>query len=306
MEPALKQRLLGAAVLIVAAIIFLPMFFSGAPPKPRNENISLEIPAAPNRDLQSRTYQVNPPASPAVQAASDAEGHVATLNIPDAAPPPVQPTTAPVTPPPHRSEPTPAPPKTASAPPKAVSAPPKASPPGHAAVQRFAVSVGVFADQGSVKARSAQAKKLGFPVYTEQLSVDGKPATGVRVGPFPDRTAAEAARLKLKSAMHAAHPSLLAYAENRSVEVPAKALAKDQAGGWAVQLAAFSDRADADKLRARARALGFDAYTDDVQSASGTLWRVRVGPRADRAEAEKLSARLKARMSMAGIVVTTP
>src|SRR5438445_371964 len=49
MDPALKKRMIGAVVLIVLAIIFVPMLFNGRPPT-RNESVDLSLPAPPYRD----------------------------------------------------------------------------------------------------------------------------------------------------------------------------------------------------------------------------------------------------------------
>ncbi len=57
----MKTRLLGAAVLIALAVIFVPMFFSGSPPAPgSDQSVNLAIPPAPDRDLQTKTMSLNP------------------------------------------------------------------------------------------------------------------------------------------------------------------------------------------------------------------------------------------------------
>ncbi|HET6633205.1 MAG TPA: SPOR domain-containing protein [Rhodanobacteraceae bacterium] len=298
----MKQRLLGAAVLIALAVIFLPMFFSGAPPQSQDQSISLAIPAAPDSDLQTRTFDVSPAAGGSASAAP--ADRIVTRVIPDRAPPPPQPT--------HASAPSAAPGAEAPVQPgnapsagpdtsAAESLPPAA--PGRGADQRFAVSVGVFTDASGARRRESKARSVGYPVFTEQLQVDGKPATGVRLGPFRGRAAAEAARLKAQAALPGVHPSLVAWSQGRAKDAPASAVAADQAGGWDVQLAAFSDKSDALAMRDRARHLGFGAFVDSVPGDKGTLWRVRVGPRTQRSDAEKLNAQLQGKMKMKGIVV---
>ena len=59
MDSALKQRLLGAAVLIALAVIFLPMFFSSTPPKQENTTLGLNIPPAPERNFETRNLAVD-------------------------------------------------------------------------------------------------------------------------------------------------------------------------------------------------------------------------------------------------------
>lgn len=67
----MKTRLLGAAVLIALAVLFVPMFFSSTPPAAGgDETVSLAIPPAPDRDLQTKTMSLTPGAAPSSTAAA--------------------------------------------------------------------------------------------------------------------------------------------------------------------------------------------------------------------------------------------
>ncbi|GAP65720.1 sporulation domain protein [Mizugakiibacter sediminis] len=324
MEPALKQRLLGAAVLIALAIIFVPMFFSGEPPKSAGQDttVSLDIPPAPDRELQSRTLAVAPeglpapaasapaPAAPAGIAAAD---KVTTVEVQSRKPADVHPEndTASAAPapaaepanPPAAAPPTPAPPAPKSAP--AVK-PAVSSAPGAAAGGRYAVSLGVYGDRANAQALLASARKLGLPARGEAAEVNGKAATRVSLGPFEDRAAAEAARLKFKGAEPKVPAAVVAYAADQAADAPAAALPANRAGAWAVQLGAFATQEEALKLRDRLRTAGFDAFVDDVAAGGGKLWRVRVGPQAQRGGAETLRDQIAAKVGIKGIVVTQP
>src|SRR3546814_13514054 len=50
METSMKQRLLGAVVLIALAIIFVPMFLSGPRQEPASETVDLRIPPPPDSE----------------------------------------------------------------------------------------------------------------------------------------------------------------------------------------------------------------------------------------------------------------
>jgi cell division septation protein DedD len=76
--------------------------------------------------------------------------------------------------------------------------------------------------------------------------------------------------------------------------------------GFAVQVAAFRGQADADALVARARSLGFSAFTERVATDQGPLLRVRIGPVATRAEAEQLQVRVRDRLGIDGLVRPHP
>jgi DedD protein len=59
---------------------------------------------------------------------------------------------------------------------------------------------------------------------------------------------------------------------------PASAKVDPAKGGFAVQLAAFSDDKGASALASRLKKSGYPAYTEPLKTTRGTLWRVRVGP----------------------------
>ena len=150
MDSALKQRLLGAAVLIALAIIFVPMFLGNAPPKQDSSTtVNLDMPPAPERKFETRTLPVETPSTaPAPVPAAADSNKVATVDTHAPARTDAHPedgakasTAAPVKP-----EPKPAPtvaPK-APAPPAAA---PVAVPAAAVAPGRFAVNLGIYADQ---------------------------------------------------------------------------------------------------------------------------------------------------------------
>ncbi len=86
----MKTRLLGAAVLIALAVIFVPMFFSSNPTPPGGDkNVSLDIPAETSADMQTRTMDLTTGAtssSSTVAAVPPAAGATAAAA---ASPPPV-------------------------------------------------------------------------------------------------------------------------------------------------------------------------------------------------------------------------
>ena len=316
MDSGLKQRLLGAAVLIALAVIFVPMFLSGPPPKQTSETVSLDIPNAPERKFETRTLPLAVPnatapastapaaiPSSATPAAISDGNHVATVD-------------------------THAPPRTdAVAETNSTSAKPAASPgaapgviPASATAKpstsastavaetgRFTVNLGIYADQSHADALVQNIKKLGLSVMVEATEYQGKPGQRVRVGPFADRASAEAARLKIK-ASDAKLPLSISETASTSAtsDAPVASLPANKAGGWAVQLGAFKSEDEANKLRQRCMAAGFIAFVDRSGSADQALWRVRAGPEADRTNADKLRTSLKQKLQLDGIVVTQP
>ena len=306
MDPALKQRLLGAVVLIALAIIFLPMLFSGSAPKSDSVTANLEIPPVPTREFETRVLTVD-----------DADGP--TANIPPQtvpAPEPLATVDTKVPPrvdamddsaPPGNPRPVPeSPPVTAPAiePANPVSAAQLEA--GKGAEGRYLVHLGVYTAEGNARDLVATLKKSGFAAFSEAVDIKGKPGQRVRVGPFADRAEAEAARIRIKQVRSDVPSSVIGLAEDAKADAPSSAVASGAPGGWAVQLGAFTTADDANKLLGRLRAAGFAGFVDQFNAEEKTLWRVRVGPEVDRANAGKLRDRIKDKLKLDGMIVSQP
>jgi DedD protein len=296
MDSALKQRLLGAAVLIALAVIFVPMFLSNAPQQQQqNATLNLDIPKPPERKFETRTLPVaENPAAPAPAADLNKVITVDTKAAPkvDAHP--------------ESTEPAPAPTPKPVAEAKAAAPAPAPAPEAAPADGRFAVNLGVYADRAHAEALVAKLKKLGFSASTEATDYQGKPALRVRAGPFADRAAAEGARLKIKQSEPKVASSVMESNAQPTADAPATALPANRAGGWAVQLGAFKSEAEANKLRERLRGAGIAAFVDRNGGGDDALWRVRAGPYADRGAAEGARGSIDDKFKLKGMVVTQP
>jgi DedD protein len=349
----LKTRLLGAAVLIALAVLFVPMFFSSTPPaRGGDQTVNLAIPPAPDRDLQTRTMSLT--ADAAVGAASagamptqtvtPASGdHLATVDIgssrprdvetdPQAAkkPTPTTVTTGSGTSPsqpviaqrttmdstatpatkPHSTAAAPVKPEpVATAPiqpaPAAAATPTPAAPAaGHGS---YSLNLSAYASAAGAANLERRVRALGYPVTGRAITQAGQPRTLVMAGPFETRAAAEAARLKITQSIPGAPARLEQDASHDSTAAPATdRTPTSKAGGWAVQLAAMSNQTDANALRDKLRANGFDGFTDSVQAGGKTLWRVRAGPQTQRADAQRVHDEVKAKLGIDGNVVSVP
>ena len=340
MDSALKQRLIGAAVLIALAIIFVPMFLSGPAPKQDNATVNLDIPPPPEREFQTRVVPADggkaTQAEPARAATTPAAAAVAPDKVvtveagrnPRVEVPADEPVrTSPAAKPVGSGAPAQAPAAVAAKPaegkPTASATPDAKGPDGKAegarpdaagsadarpaGEGRFLVHLGVYGNAANAANLLAAARKLNLPSQSESVEAEGKPATRVRLGPFASRAAAEAARLKFRDAEPKVPASVVeATPDTPKADAPASALPANRAGGWAVQLAAFKTAEEANRLRDRARAAGFAAFVEPVGQGDARLWRVRVGPEADRAGAEKTRDAVKSKLALSGTVVTQP
>ena len=150
-------------------------------------------------------------------------------------------------------------------------------------------------------------RALGYPVSGHPLSQAGQQRTLVIAGPFETRTAAEAARLRITQSIPGVPARLQQDASvDSTASVAPAASGTARAGGWAVQLAAMSSQSDANALRDKLRANGFDGFVDSVQAGGKRLWRVRAGPQTQRADAQQLHDQIKAKMGIDGNIVAVP
>ncbi|MFT4255876.1 MAG: SPOR domain-containing protein [Pseudoxanthomonas sp.] len=337
MDSPLKQRLIGAVVLIALAVIFLPMLVKGPAPDSGVSDVSMKVPDEPKGDFVE--IPLGTPGAAPVGGA---------LGMPVA----VKPET------PTASQP---------AGDTATALPPTA------AAGDYAVSFGAYASAADADAVVAKLKQAQLPGFVATDTLNGRAVWRVRVGPYADRAQAEVVRLQaakvrndvnaqviaLDAAAPAApvpvastpqpavaaqptrtealppepagpvppkpeapkpEPAKPVAAAPKPVETPkpaatpaapgpepAKPVAPAAAStGFAVQLGAFSNVAEANALRDRVRAAGFSAIVDQVRTDKGTLSRVRVGPVATRAQAEQLQAQVAAKLGQSGQVRSHP
>lgn len=168
MDEKLKQRLIGALVLIIAAVVFLPMLLSG---QDETVRIEVEAPQAPELDSQP---------VPAI----------APIELP--APEPVA--EIPLTPP---QEQPPAQPEPPVAEPEAPAVAQPQPTPSAPATGDWVIQLGSFSSGSNAGGLRDTLVEQGYNAYTHAVQIDGKEITRVYVGPLLDRTAANRLRDEL-------------------------------------------------------------------------------------------------------------
>lgn len=337
MDRSLKQRLIGAAVLVALAVVFLPMLIKSPAPVSGAADVSLDVPAPPKDGFETRELPLGGPRDVPATGVTGMSGTVEPVATGD------------------QIETTPA---------------PAAQSPATAAGD-YAVNFGSYASSADADRIVKALSGLQLTSYAEPTTVAGKSAWRVRIGPFATRADAETARVKalnlgnnaratvivldadaaIASTPAAATPAKVntsalppsppapsaanVAAASKPVEAAAKPEPKPEpkpkpepaakpdpapiakapepaakpaaaATGFAVQLGAFSKAEDATALRDKARAAGFSAITESVRTSNGTLTRVRLGPVADRAAADRLRADANAKLGINGMVRPHP
>lgn len=336
MDAGLKQRLIGAAVLVALAVIFLPMLVKGPAPDSGVSHLPMRVPEAPDGDYKTVDL-------PLVVPSGDVpEGGV--LGVPEPGEGDALPTVDTATAPPA-AQPQPA----ATAPTDEDATTPPARPepmlPPTAAGGDYAVHFGSFASERDAQLIVRQLDAAGLTAYSEAYTLNGKLAQRVRLGPYASRAEAETVRVRAAQVRNDVSPRVVALdapqapaastpatttpaattaatpvpaakpatpakpAEAPKPAAPAPAAPAPAATadvGFAVQVGAFGNAAEATKLRDRLRGLGITAFTDTVATDKGRLTRVKAGPVSSRAEADRLKAQVKAKAGLDGIVRPHP
>jgi cell division septation protein DedD len=193
MDSRLKQRLIGAAVLVALAVIFLPMLVQGPAPDSGVSDVPLSMPDTPHATYETRDLPlVTPGNAPDGGAVGMDSSHPAA---PPGASSPVVDTvksvasssqTAPTSDSASAaSVPLPQPTKTAG---EMLPAP--------TAAGDYAVNLGTYATTTAADAVIGSLRASQLPGYREATTSNDKPAWRVRIGPYATRAAAEAARLR--------------------------------------------------------------------------------------------------------------
>lgn len=205
MNRNLKERIVGATVIVALGIIIIPWLLDGPAQAPRPVEQSLEL---PSEEQSGRTYTIplDPAAGPPVEVEPD-EAPQLLPNQPggvvrrsgdgaaaDLAPPP-QPEPSPAAQPPSQPPPRPAP-----QPAEKKAAEPTPAP--QAAAESWAVQVGSFSQADNARALQRQLAEADFAVFVSRVATDAGTMHRVRVGPVKDRAEADRLLSKLRAAGH--------------------------------------------------------------------------------------------------------
>ncbi len=183
MERALKERIIGAAVLVLVVVLVVPVFLDGTPGG--DEIVSERVPLPGQAEQKSQTVVLDRDRKDPVP--------VATASAPaqkqeqEPSPKPLVKQAEPET---VKSDPEPEPAKPAAEKPAA-----NASSTG-----MWAVQLGSFSDQVNAERLAADLRKQGFAAFLSQLSTSSGQLHRVRIGPQKDRESAEAMAARLQKA----------------------------------------------------------------------------------------------------------
>ncbi len=289
MDQALKQRLVGAIVLIIFAVIVLPMLLSGRSDTLKQESRQIELPSKPEElSFETRRFPVGQPTAslPAKEpdVVKNGEGlsdDTSSSSKPDVESPAVTNVIVNAAEDDER--------RTTETVSKSVESP------------RYLVQVASF---GSIKKANALADRLradNFSVLMDVVERTAGRLHRVRIGPYIERREVDTIVASLRSSMQGLSPRVV---DLRPTDMAPVSTPSDPLVRWVVQVGSFSSAKRAEDQLAELRLAGLSAFSEKVSSTNGVVYKVRLGPEIDREKAVEMALKIKVEHNLDGFVTT--
>ena len=338
MDKALKQRLVGASVLIILAVIVLPMLLSGRSDRLKHESNQIELPPKPDElSIETRRFPVGIPSRPMPaaeqesvedkepanqeQTQTDSIGLASTTTEVQDVVPEIKtdgdesqlPATVAEDLQTTQGEPAQNTATTDTVEQKAAvtsiilqsgkeeSLDVSQPVKGSETAPRYLVQVASFSNERNANALAGLLKADNLPVLLDVVDRPAGRMYRVRVGPYAKRPEADALVANLRTKMNDLTPRVLDLRPDESapVSTPSDPLVR-----WVVQVGSFSNSKSAGDLVAKLRLAGLSAFSEKVTSSSGTVYKVRIGPELDREKAAELARKVKTEHQLDTFVTT--
>lgn len=302
MDTALKQRLVGASVLIALAVVVLPMLLGGRPDQSNPESQKIELPPQPAAlDFETRRY----PIGDEKPSASRKQEPEARRPLPSPRPP--------EEPEPDLAQETPAEDNPVQESPLPVTSievesqkapdisPIESEPLPTTGNGRYVVQVASFGAAENANRLSDTLGGYGYNVRVDEVKSDVGTLHRVRVGPYASENDADDVVSKLQTQVAGIKPRVMDLQPEEAAQVtkPSDPLVR-----WVVQVGSFSSAANADNLVARLKLESMTAYKEQVSSSGNVIYRVRVGPFLEREEALRADRLISERLAIDGVVMS--
>lgn len=344
MDDVLKQRLIGAAVLIALAVIFVPMLFDRSQDPMLDKTLDSGMPQSPLADQEVRRIPLNPNVSrqgPSTDQGSAAERPAVPMPSAEPSPEPTRERLA-LSASDEVSD------DEASVPEQATDQDrTEDNEAGSDAVDESVADVAAN-DQATSTAPSAQTQQSPPEEQatadtpspsSSSASADWSEGWRVQVASFGAQATADDIADALKAMGQGVRVDRIVRGESvlyriqtgpypdRETAEQARAIisesvagvapvvrapdqatdgASDVAAGYAVQVGSFTSQANAERLQQRLIDQGFETFLITESVGSRTIWRVRVGTVATRELADQLLSDLKDQAGVEGLVVSHP
>ena len=194
MERALKERIVGAVILVALVVLVVPIFLDGPPGAGETVSQRVLLPGQEDQDIKTvvldRERSVPIPAvnTPADKSSMDS-AVTATPALEETAPAAVA----------SDTDEQPAQPAAEKPPVESVVAPP---PVASSTTGMWAVQLGSFSDKQNAEKLAADLRRQGYVAFLSRVMRDGIELHRVRIGPQENRARAEVTAAKLEKVGH--------------------------------------------------------------------------------------------------------
>ncbi len=191
MERALKERIIGAVVLVIFVVLVVPIFLDGPPREGEIVSQRVLLPGQEGQDI--KTVVLERGRSEPIPVATSKERSADASNTNDREPdnkPEPQPVIGPVS---AKVDDAPQPSS------QRQTEPPK---PAASTTGMWAVQLGSFSNKENAEKLAADLRKQGYAAFLSQLQTSSGQLHRVRIGPQKDRQSAEAMAARLLKAGH--------------------------------------------------------------------------------------------------------
>ncbi len=190
MDRALKERIIGAIILVIFAVLVVPVFLNGPPGEGEIVSERVLLPGQEGQDVKTVVLdRARSEPMPVANDATDAENTKNPVFAEAEASIPVAKVEAEQVPARVEQEPTPEP--------QSVTPTPTASSTG-----MWAVQLGSFSNKENAEKLAADLRKQGYAAFLSQLTTGSGQLHRVRIGPQKDRESAEAMAARLLKVGH--------------------------------------------------------------------------------------------------------
>lgn len=199
MERALKERIIGAVILVVIAVSVVPIFLDGPPEEGVVTSKRVLLPGQDGQE--SKTVVLNRERTEPIPLANESQAESRPVDNEEvaapteAAPLVAQQPSAPVKPPPQAATK----PETKKSPPASAGVPTQSA---ASITGMWAVQLGSFSSKENAEKLAADLRKQGYAAFLSQLQTNSGQLHRVRIGPQKDRESAEAMAARLLKVGH--------------------------------------------------------------------------------------------------------
>jgi len=190
MERALKERIIGAIILVIIVVLVVPVFLDGPPDNGEIVSERVLLPGQEGQD--TKTVVLNRERSEPIPLASSSTDAPKTGGAVEAEPEKETPVPQLVVQKPAVRTVEQSPPKPAAEIPKATSS----------TTGMWAVQLGSFSNKDNAEKLAADLRKQGYAAFLSQLNTSSGQLHRVRIGPQKDRESAEAMAARLLKVGH--------------------------------------------------------------------------------------------------------